>query len=310
MCGHHGGHHGHHHGHEGTNCQCDGNCQCGKVVAPGIVSCADCGWKPTKMYNALSNEFVYPYARVESSFNSNNVKPNNTNKMNNQNPSKFPAQGIVALSTGLPGGLMWGNNTPLGNENGNSESSFDPNFATDISQQSVVGFGIGQDWVPMYSGAGNPGESGYTFGEKLKSAFVRFSPHGILIRDSFCGKYCKALGYMRSADKNAFKRCKAACKVNYINARNGKWTYPNAPEGAESGVSPAELAAMSEKEVASMPKDSVDQAARNVAAEEGSTPAPAPAKSNTMMYVIIGAVALIIIVAIIMLMMRRKQAAA
>jgi hypothetical protein len=261
------------------------------------------------MYNALSNEFVYPYARVESSFNSNNVKPNNTNKMNNQNPSKFPAQGIVALSTGLPGGLMWGNNTPLGNEN--SESSFDPNFATDISQQSVVGFGIGQDWVPMYSGAGNPGESGFTFGEKLKSAFVRFTPHGILIRDSFCGKYCKALGYMRSTDKNAFKRCKAACKVNYINARNGKWTYPVAPEGAESGgMSAADLAAMSEKEVASMPKDSVDQAAKGVAAEEGSVPVQAPAKSNTMMYVIIGAVALIIIVAIIMLMMRRKQAAA
>lgn len=275
------------------------------MVAPGLVSCADCGWPVTKEYNALTNKFVYPSLRVESSFSN---KYNNINKMKNNPSENGFTQGVVATATGFPGGL-WGvsmalNKKPLGG----NESSFDPNFATDVSQQSIVGFGIGQEWVPALAGSEQVSESGYTFGEKLKSAFVRFTPAGVLVRDSFCGKYCKALGYMRSADKNGFKRCKAACKVNYINARNGKWTYPAAPEGAEEAISPEDLAAMSEKEVNSMPPNVVESAARNVAADEGSVPAPAP-KSNMMMWIVIGVVVLAIIIAIIIMMRKKQQAA-
>lgn len=320
-----------------TNCQCDGNCQCGKEVAPGIISCHNCGWKAPLAYSTLGNKFVCPSCRTESPY-SINVKPNNKNKMNQNLDNSF-TQGMVAIGTGFPG-AGFGVDAKL-------TQPFESSFA-DISSQKVVGYTMGQQW-PMVDPFKNyaPGqESSMTgdqddaqwleifnqesepaeiiemdaesafklfgkevkVGDKLKSAFVRFHPAGILIRDSYCGKYCKSLGYARKADKQEFKKCKAACKVNYLNAKKGSWKYPAAPEGIEEDLTPEQLGIAAAKEVAKV--SDKDNAAAKVAAEEGSTPvAPAPAKSKMWIYIAIGVVVLAVIIAIIM-MMRKRQAAA
>ena len=360
-----------------TNCQCDGNCQCGKKLPNGEISCHNCGWKAPQAYNALTGNYTCPSCKTESSYNSNNVKPNKNNvTMKNVDPSaESPfSQGLVGLGTGNDGFLLW-NQNPIGKRDGNNESSFsqglvglgtgndgfllwnqkplgkangsnESGFADDISSQNMVGYAIGQDWTildPFNKGGvqessfgaplseedkqwvdvfnqntaefeANNSESGFTFGEKVKNAFTRFTPMGILIRDSYCGKYCKALGYARSADKNAFKRCKASCKINFINAKKGAWTYPAAPEGAvDPGVTPEQLAAQSAKEVASMPPAQQQAATNNAMVEDkqiaNSIPdATPPAKSNMMMYIIIGVVVLAIVIAIV-IMMRKKAAA-
>lgn len=289
------------------NCQCDGNCDCGEILPNGMISCDNCGWEAKEKYNAITGRFTCPSCRTEKlnlDYYSN--YSNNSNKNNQMTNNDNFTQGLVGFATANPGFLEWSEN-PLGKPNGNNES----NFADDVSSQNVVGYAIGQQWMPMNPIHGQEiTESNYRLGQGgLRSAFIRFTPAGILIRESFCGKYCKALGYMRSVDKNSFKRCKAACKVNYIAAKDGKWKYPAAPEGAESDLSPEELAAQSKRDVDSMSKDQIDNAARNVASQEGSTPIVQPEKNNTMMYVIIGAVALVIIVALIVFM-RRKAATA
>jgi hypothetical protein len=272
-----------------------------------MISCDNCGWEAKEQYNAITGRFTCPSCRTEKlnlDYYSN--YSNNSNKNNQMTNNDNFTQGLVGFATANPGFLDWSKN-PLGKPNGNTES----NFADNVSSQNVVGYAIGQQWMPMDPIHGQEiTESGYTFGEKLRGAFVRFTPAGILVRQSFCGKYCKALGYARQGEnKPSFKKCMAACKINYINAKNGKWKYPAAPEGAESTVSPEELASQSLREVNSMPKEQIDNAARNVAGQEGSTPILQPEKNNTMMYVIIGAVALVIIVALIMFM-RRKAATA
>lgn len=337
-------------GSSGTNCQCDGNCQCGKVVAPGVISCENCGWKAPVAFNTLSNKFVCPSCRTESSF-SNNVKPNNKITMNNQNQTPFPAQGMVALATGFPGGGMGIDAAKTGVFGPFNESS----FFGDISSQRSVGYAIGQEWIGMdpfktyvpgqessmmgdapdksmtdqekamwlevFNKESEPidiqemdAESAFKLfgkevklGQKLKSAFVRFTPQGIILRDSYCGKYCKSLGYARKEDKTAFKRCKAACKINYFDAKSGKWKYPAAPEGIEENLSPADIAAAAAKETASIPDK--DAAANKIASTEGSVPSESttPAKSKTWIYVTIGVVVLIAIIAVV-IMMRRKAA--
>jgi len=290
------------------NCQCDGNCNCGEILPNGMISCENCGWEAQQGFNALSGAFSCPSCRTESSFstNSNNVKPKNKEIMNNE--ENF-SQGVVGTGIGADGFLLWGKDQLGPNISGNTESG----FAKDVSSQNVVGFSIGQQGLSLdpFNGQqineSNFGGNLGNFMTGVRSGIIRFTPTGIMIRDSFCGKYCKALGYMRSADKNAFKRCKAACKVNYIGAKTGKWKYPVAPEGAESSISPEDLAAQSEKEVNALPPSVVNTQAKGIAAEEGSV--PAPAKNNTMMYVIIAAVVLVIVVAIIMFMRRSKTAA-
>lgn len=336
-------------GSSGTNCQCDGNCQCGKVVAPGVISCENCGWKAPVAYNTLSNKFVCPSCRTESSFN--NVKPNNKKTtMNNVNQMPYPAQGMVALATGFPGGGMGVDASKTGVFGPFNESS----FFGDISSQRSVGYAIGQEWIGMQpfknyapgqesSMTGDAPDSSMTdqekamwlevfnresepvdvmemdaesafklfgkevkIGERFKSAFVRFTPAGILIRDSYCGKYCKSLGYARKEDKTAFKRCKAACKINYLDAKSGKWKYPAAPEGIEENLSPADIAAAAAKETANVPDK--DAAASKIAAQEGSVPSESTQpKSKTWIYVTIGAVVLLAII-IAVVMMRRRAA--
>jgi hypothetical protein len=276
----------------------------------GKISCENCGWEAHQSYNALSGAFSCPSCRTESSFstNSNNVKPKNNKEMNQQQENF--SQGVVGAGIGSDGFLLWGKDQLGPDKSGNTESG----FANDVSSQDMVGFGIGQQGFslnPFDGQAINESNFGGNLGNLMtgvRSGFIRFTPAGILIRESFCGKYCKALGYMRSADKNAFKRCKASCKVNYVGAKTGKWKYPVAPEGAESSMSPEELAALSEQEVSAMPPSVVESQAKGVAAEEGSIPTPA-AKSNTMMYVIIAAVVLIIVVALVMFMRRSKATA-
>ena len=281
------------------NCQCDGNCDCGEILPNGMISCDNCGWEAKEKYNAITGRFTCPSCRTEKlnlDYYSN--YSNNSNKKNQMTNNDNFTQGLVGFATANPGFLDWSEN-PLGKPNGNNES----NFADDVSSQNVVGYAIGQQWMPMNPIHGQEiTESGFLLlGGALGALALR--------KDIFCGRYCKSLGYMRSADKNSFKRCKAACKVNYIAAKDGKWKYPAAPEGAESDLSPEELAAQSKKDVDSMSKDQIDNAARNVASQEGSTPIVQPEKNNTMMYVIIGAVALVIIVALIVFM-RRKAATA
>ena len=337
-------------GTSGTNCQCDGNCQCGKVVAPGIVSCENCGWKAPVAYNTLSNKFVCPSCRTESSFSSMNVKPNNNKTMNNQNQMPFPAQGMVALATGFPGGGMGIDASKTGVFAPFNESS----FFGDISSQRSVGYAIGQEWIGMepfknyvpgqessmmgdtmtseekaswlevFNRESEPvevmemdAESAFKLfgkevkigkgklGGKLKSAFVRFTPQGIILRDSYCGKYCKSLGYARKEDKTAFKRCKAACKTNYLDAKSGKWKYPAAPEGIEENLSPADIAASAAKEAASVPSNQKEDVANKIAGEEGSV--PSQPKSKTWIYVTIGAVVLVAIIIAVVMMRRRSN---
>jgi hypothetical protein len=107
---------------------------------------------------------------------------------------------------------------------------------------------------------------------------------------------------MRSADKNAFKRCKAACKVNFVDAKKGKWKYPAAPEGIEENLSPEQLAISATKEATSMPDSQKNQIIADTQKEMG---AEQP-KSNTLTYVIIGAVVLIAIIIAVVIMMRKR----
>jgi hypothetical protein len=291
-------------GNKNTNCQCDGNCECGVVLPNGKISCHNCGWKAPMAYNTLSGNFVCPTCRTESSYNN----QNKIEKMNNNN-GNF-SQGLVGLGAVNAGFLNWSTN-PLGANNGSNESGF-------ASGNQIVGFAAGQGYAVMdlaprsaedqmylnifnQQTGGNNEESG-ALGDNLRSSFVRFTPYGWVIRDSFCGKYCKALGYMRSADKNAFKRCKAACKVNFVDAKKGKWKYPAAPEGIESSVSPEELAIQATKEATSMPDSQKNQIIADAQKEMG---AEQP-KSNTLTYVIIGAVVLIAIIIAVVIMMRKR----
>lgn len=287
----------------GTNCQCDGNCQCGKVLPNGKISCDNCGWKAPLAYNTLSGNFVCPTCRTESSYNN----QNKIEKMNNNN-GNF-SQGLVGLGAVNAGFLNWSKN-PIGKSNGNTESGF-------ASGNQIVGFAAGQgysvmDLAPrsaedqMFLNMFNQttgGEESGALGDSLRSSFVRFTPYGWVIRESFCGKYCKALGYMRSADKNAFKRCKAACKINFVDAKKGKWKYPAAPEGMEESIDLNKLAIDSAKEAASMPDADKNKIVADAQKEMG---ADQPPKSNTMTYVIIGAVVLVAIIIAVIIMMRRR----
>ena len=316
------------------NCQCDGNCDCGTVLPNGEISCDNCGWKAPQAYNTLTGNYTCPTCRTESSYSNNNVKPKNNN-MNNNNGNI--SQGLVGLGAVNAGFLNW-SEYPLGKpKNGNTESNF-----AKLGSQNMMGYatGIGQGFMLNPFGGGgesnfsqddknwanvfdsvtaefdaaeadqNGEESGLTFGQKLQNAFTRFTPQGIIIRASWSNKYCKALGYMRSADKNGFKRCIAATKINFANAKSGKWKYPVAPEGAEESIDLEKLAAESAKESATMPPAQKEAVYQNEAVDAGAGEANKPAKSNVMMYVIIGVVVLAIIIAIIIMMRKRSVPAA
>jgi hypothetical protein len=205
-------------------------------------------------------------------------------------------------------------------------------FGDNISAQNLVGFAIGQSWMPMnpdFSPAGQGrgessfDENGSEMSEEDKqwaNIFYEasdddseesglFEGFGMATRGVFCGKVCKGLGYMRKDDKTAFKKCKNSCqlKPNFKLAKKGKWNYPPAPEGIEPMPPVEKMAADSAKEVAATTSNQGRGQQFRPGDTDFDTP-NAPAKSNTMMYVIIGVVVLAIIAAII-IMMRRKSAA-
>jgi len=144
------------------NCQCDGNCDCGRILPNGDISCDNCGWKAPEAYNSLTGNHVCPSCRTESPY-SNDVKPkNNTMKHEQTNQTRDNlSNGLVGLATANAGFLNWSED-PIGKNNGvnNTES----NFAEDVSSQNMIGFAVGQDWTVMdpfkSKGNGNT-ESGF-----------------------------------------------------------------------------------------------------------------------------------------------------
>jgi hypothetical protein len=354
------------------NCQCDGNCDCGKILPNGDISCDNCGWKAQEAFNTLTGNHVCPSCRTESPY-SNDVKPkNNTMKHEQTNQTRDNlSNGLVGLATANAGFLNWSED-PIGRNNGvnNTES----NFAEDVSSQNMIGFAAGQDWTvlnPFKSkgngntesafaedvssqnmvgfGIGQNGlilnpfgkggaESGYiseedkklaeefyrqsqefdiaesqsadesgmggnlgNFIDKTRGLYSKITPSGIIARDVWSGKYCKSLGYMKKADRGGFTKCKNSTKINYVKAKKGQWTYPAAPEGAESEINLDQLAADTMKEVDAIPQSQVDAAANRT----GDVPAT---KSNATLYWIIGIVLLLVIIAVIIVIMRRRAA--
>ncbi len=311
----------------GTQCQCDGNCRCGKVVN-GRLDCSNCGWSGPDSYNALTGKATCPGCKTE-----NCNKPNNNEMNNYTDPSgESPfSQGLVGLGTGGDGFLLWSED-PLGKGAKNIESSFDQNtvayaigeqgmslqpFSKSVPSsesgfdQNTVAYAIGEQGMALDPFTRRQAEESGLLGDKLRGAFVRFTPAGMVIRNSFANKYCKALGYMRSADKNGFKKCKAATKINYVKAVKGQWKYPAAPEGVEENISAEELAAQSEKEVKSLsPKDL--EAATNAAANQDGADAnalkTAETKSKTWIWIVVAVVVLIVVAAVVIYVKRKNRA--
>jgi hypothetical protein len=139
-----------------VNCQCDGNCDCGKVLPNGEISCDNCGWKAPQAYSSLTGAYSCPSCRTESSYSSNNNNNNNLKNKDMNNQKDNFTQGMVGLATVNPGFLNWSPN-PLGKSDKNTESS----FANDISSQNMVGYAIGQDWTVL-NPFGRGGESGFS----------------------------------------------------------------------------------------------------------------------------------------------------
>lgn len=350
------------------NCQCDGNCDCGKILPNGDISCDNCGWKAPEAYNSITGNHVCPSCRTESPY-SNDVKPNKNKEMKQSEQTRVNlSNGLVGLATANPGFLNWSKD-PIGKNNGvsNTESNFasdvssqnvigyaigqdwtvvnpfgkngntESNFANNISSQNMVGFGIGQDAFVLNPFGKGGSESSFSsdemkkwaeefyrqtaqfdneesqyesgmggnignFFDKVKDVYSKATPAGIIQRDIWTGKYCKSLGYMKSADKSAFKKCKNAAKINFVKAKKGEWSYPAAPEGAESSINLEQLAAETAREASSIPSSQVSAAANK-------TGDVASSGSSSTMYWIIGIVLLLVIIAIIVvIMMRRKKA--
>lgn len=280
----------------GTQCQCDGNCRCGKVVN-GRLDCSNCGWSGPDSYNALTGKATCPGCKTE-----NCNKPNNNNMNNYTDPSgESPfSQGVVGTGIGADGFLLWSQD-PLGN-NFKQESSFD---------QNTVAFAIGEQGMSLSPFARKQAEESGLFGDRVRGAFVRFTPPGMVIRNSFANKYCKSLGYMRSADKNGFKQCKAATKINYSKAVKGQWKYPAAPEGIESSISPEDLAAQANSEVKSLSPKELEAATNKASSQdnaEGVLTITPPPKKNYTVWIVVGVVVLALVVGVVIYIKRKKSA--
>lgn len=298
----------------GNQCQCDGNCRCG-YVKHHRLHCDNCGWSGSESYNALTGKFVCPGCKTENCNNS-----NNNNQMNNQtNLESSFSQGVVGVGIGNDGFLLW-NNNPLGTDvSGLNESGFtQETVAYAIGSQGMslspfsenpmggnesgftqeaVAYAIGEQGMALNPFADyesemqNNAESNYKLfgGGNMRGALMCANP---VAKDIFCGRMCKSLGYMRKEDKTAFRRCKATCKINCKNAKQGKWVYPVAPEGAEEIVDPEVLA--NPQTQAMSPGDT--QALRE---PDG--------KGKMTMWIIIAVVAVLLIVGAIILIKRKKS---
>jgi hypothetical protein len=219
--------------------------------------------------------------------------------LNPFNPSSSESnftQETVAYAIGSQGMSL---NPFSENPIGSNESSYNENLAN---------FAIGEQGMAL-NPFGNANESNFNSYPQESSANGKFfgflssvSPHLIIMRDVYCGKYCKSLGYMKSDDKTAFKKCKNSCKINYPKARKGKWKYPVAPAGMESDISPEELAKQSEQVANSTPP----QVANAINAQDMTDSESLKKGSNTTMYILIGVIAVILIVGTILLIRKNK----
>jgi hypothetical protein len=186
---------------------------------------------------------------------------------------------------------------------GSNESSYNENLAN---------FAIGEQGMAL-NPFGNANESNFNSYPQESSAtgildqwrdlHTSVFPHAIIMRDVWCGKLCKSLGYMKSDDKTAFKKCKSGCKINYIKAKKGKWKYPAAPAGIEENISLEELSRQSEKVANSTPP----QVANAINAQDMTdSQSLKKESSNTTMYILIGVIAVILIVGTILLIRKNK----
>lgn len=145
------------------NCQCDGNCDCGRILPNGDISCDNCGWKAPEAFNSLTGNHVCPSCRTESPY-SNDVKPNKNNAMKHEQTNQTRdnlSNGLVGLATANAGFLNWSED-PIGKNNGTNNT--ESNFASDISSQNMIGFAAGQEWTvvnPFKSKGNGNTESGF-----------------------------------------------------------------------------------------------------------------------------------------------------
>jgi hypothetical protein len=242
--------------------------------------------------------------------------PNPIGKAENGNTEsgfegKFPNDVSQQKSVGFAIGQDWVLMDPF-KKGGIQESSFanlsdeDKKWAK-LFYEATAEFDAAEAQAAQESGLLGTPASRQSLMDRLRT--WKYGSISFIARQSWSSKYCKSLGYMRSADKSGFTRCMAATKINFVAAKKGKWTYPAAPEGKEADLSPEQLAAMSAKDIASMSDDEKNELLRKEAEKEAAENAGAPpaAKSKMMMYAIIGFVILAIIIAII-IMMRKKAA--
>lgn len=197
------------------------------------------------------------------------------------NESGF-SQPVIAESMGQDWAMM--QQTPFKNAE-NTESKF---------SQGVVGSSMGQDWALMYGpNALNPSqESGFNIEIPTKLGQILNPAAAIGIR-THCGKYCKSLGYAKSDNKDAFKKCISECTDNYGKIIRRKYSIAPATPDVPPVDPTASLPELTDAERASL--------------GIGSTPT-APAKSN-MIYWIIGILVLLAIIITAIIMIRRSRAA-
>lgn len=186
--------------------------------------------------------------------------------------SNFNA-GAVGMAIGQDWAGMAQNPFQVGNpDKMNVEQSF---------TQTDIGVGIGQDWA-MMNGDGNLFDLGP---EQMEAGFLEG------VHRPYCGKYCKALGYARRADKFGFKQCVNECLINYKSIKSNRYKIKPAPDmdpNLDIPTDESKLPALTADETAIVDSTGV------------------PAKSNTGMYVLITVVVLLIIAAIIFFVRRNR----
>ena len=171
--------------------------------------------------------------------------------------------------------------------------------------KGLVGFGAGQDWALVYKG--NPAEimddeANYSFGQKKGGVFRR----------SFCRKYVKSLGYLRSekkgGDKAAFIQAMNECLVNFKRIKKGQYKIKPADNlGAMTDV--AALLNDAERETGVSKNDPSTDMVTAPTQQEAMAEANALRQAEgggNKTWIIVAAVAVVVIVAVVIYLRRRK----
>jgi hypothetical protein len=174
--------------------------------------------------------------------------------------------------------------------------------------KGLVGFGAGQDWALIYKG--NPEqiaaeEANYSFGQKK----------GGIFRRSFCRKYVKSLGYLRSekkgGDKAAFIQAMNECLVNFKQIKKGRYKIKPA-DNMGSMTDVAALLNDAERETGVSKNDPSTDMVTAPTQQEAMAEANAARqaeKEGTGMnktWIIVAVVAVVVIVAVVIYLRRRK----